>query len=244
MKIDPCLLIHKDGEDKLGSFFLALGVIYNDLKGIILLEQMLIDAYEQPDEDEVTVQAGNFGGVMIQTQKLIASVISEFFSFLSKNKKIISTRDFHEIIIRLGKSDQLLWRQMIDAANGRFANVSDLLKSITQIRSNISFHYDHSGKILLRGYKSRFFSEVKDCRSEYAYYSIGKTMGEIRFFFSDAAAEESMHVMAGKNLGENSRNNASLIKYQKQVLETVIVMSTSMASLISNFIKHRRNCPR
>ena len=193
--IDPCLLINKENNDKLGSFFLALGVIFNDLKGAIILEKILTESYEQPTDDEVTAHAGDYGGIMIQTQKLIASIISEFFVFLKKNNDIFVTPEFNAIFKRLGKSDQNLWEQMIEGANGKFFNASELLKSIVQIRSNIAFHYDHSGKILLSGYKSRFFSDVKEGRNEKAYYSLGETIELTRFYFSDAAAEESMHIM-------------------------------------------------
>ena len=40
--INPQLLISEKNHDKIESFFLGLGVIFNDLKGLILFERMLI----------------------------------------------------------------------------------------------------------------------------------------------------------------------------------------------------------
>lgn len=243
MKIDPYLLIYENGDDKLGSFFLRLGIIFNDLKCVLLFQELLKDNYEQPKSGDETTHAGNYYGTLVYMQRLIAGIIWEFFEFLKNNYKIFNNGDFKTIFNKISKSDQRLWEQLINASNNKLNDASDLLNSLVKIRNNIAFHYDHSGKIILRGYRNRFFDSSENCGNKYAYYSIGENIKLTRFYFSDAAVEESLYTMAGKKLDENIKGNESLIKYQEQVWETITVISTSMISLIKNFIQFQRNHP-
>jgi hypothetical protein len=160
--ITPNLLITEGEHNKTESFFLGLAVIFNDLKGLILFEKLLADNYEKPQSEEPTCHAGNYAGTMVQIQKLIASTINEFFIFLKKSDEVFSESEFKQIFGRLSKSDKELWDGMIAAAHDKLPGVAGLLKTIVQIRSNITFHYDHSGKILRKVIAADFLAK---CRS-------------------------------------------------------------------------------
>jgi len=239
-QINPEVLIRRSGADPLGGFFLALGLIFNDIKGVMLLEELLTENFIKPKDDDVTTHAGNYSGILLQVNKLLISIISEFFVFLKQNKEIFSSQEFGSVFKRLGKSDQRLWKNLIDASNS-VTNVQSFLKTMFQIRSNLAFHYDHSGKHLLSGYRSIFFGETKERRNQFAFYSIGETLKLTRYYFSDAAAEESMHVIKGKRLKAISRDSVDLKKYQEQVIQTITVITISISKLMNTFIKFRRN---
>ena len=83
-EINPSYLFSNDKSDEIDNFFLVLAVIYNDVKGLILFQKLVMDTYEPPslDPDVVNVHAGEYGGVFIQITKLIIGTIHEFFNFL------------------------------------------------------------------------------------------------------------------------------------------------------------------
>src|SRR3989338_3713523 len=168
-EITPSFLVTES--NRVEGFFLGLGVVFNDLKGFVLFEKMLQEKYEAPSADEITSHAGNYSGVLVQIQKLAASTINEFFVFLEKNTVVFKTNEFKEISNRLSKSDKVLLDGMVSAANGNLPGAEGLLKTLVKIRSNIAFHYDHSGKILRNAYvRSEERRVGKECRSRWSPY--------------------------------------------------------------------------
>lgn len=239
--ISPNKII-KEGEDnKLGSFFIGLGAIFNDLKDYVLFEQLIVDIYRKPEEKDCSDHVGNYGGVMVHINKLVASTIHEFFKFLKENADIISTNEFNEILERLPKEEKELWKGIVLASCDKLPKVSDFLNILVRIRSNIAFHYDHSGKILRRGFISRFFSEYKDKRNEKAYYSIGESIELSRFYFSDAAVEESLYIEAGKTEKKKISDDISIEEYKKNIMATIQIINRIIMLLLKNFLQLRRN---
>ena len=216
--IDPSFLMDENNPKKVESFFLALGVVFNDLNGLLLFEKLLLSTYDKPENFEATSHAGHYGGLLLQLQKLIVSTISEFFVFLKKNTDVFSEIEFKQVLERLSKSDKSLWDGIVVAAHGKLNSVNDFLNTIIQIRSNIAFHYDHSGKIFRRGYISKFFGKNKDDTNISAFYSIGENMQETRFFFSDGAVEECLNIAAGKKFKDSPLDNPVLKEYRAKWL--------------------------
>ena len=241
--INPRYLVTEGTNNKIEGFFVGLGVIFNDLKGLILFEKILLDHYEKPENDEISSHAGSYGGVLVQTQKLFAGTINEFFIFLKKSAEVFEDQEFKEVFEKLAKSDQSLWRDIIAVANGEMLDATDFLKTLVKIRSNVAFHYDHSKKILRNAYVSRFFGETHDNKTDHAYFSIGNTIETTRFYFADAAVEESLSLAAGKRPKEDDIANAPMENYRGQVRETIDVMSAAIASLMKKYIQSRRNRP-
>ncbi|MDX9913681.1 MAG: hypothetical protein RBS77_03825 [Candidatus Moranbacteria bacterium] len=239
--IDPKKIVNENKQDNIGSFFLGLGVIFNDLKGLIWFNKMLHDHYEVPSVNEITSHAGNYTGIALQIQKLMAGIIDEFFIFIEKNNTIFQDAKFKEIFNKLSKHDQQIWNSVRDVATGSNTNAIDFVKTTIKIRSNLAFHYDHSGKILKRGYISRFYSKVKDSHNSFAYYSIGENIENIRFYFSDAALEEAIFLAAGKKEKEDFRENKLLKKYNSQILETINIMSITISSIMKKYMQFIRN---
>lgn len=241
--IDPNFLVTKDEDEKVEAFFLGLGAVFNDMKGLILFEKMLVENYDAPATDEVSSHAGDYGGVMVQIQKLMVSTIHEFFIFLKKSSPVYTTSEFKGVLSRMAKRDRQFWEALVAAAHGKLSSVSDLLETIVKVRSNIAYHYDHSGKILRSAYVSRFLGKIENARAERAYYSIGESIATTRFYFSDAAVEEALFIAAGKERGEKYEGNEALKKHKELVRDTIDVMSTTIAILMKCYIQSRRNRP-
>ncbi len=238
--IYPELLVSKEKDNKIENFFITLGLVFNDLKGFLLFINLLEENYEKPDKDEPTIHTGNYGGVLVQTNRLIVSTIHEFFNFLEKNQDILSEGEFKEILNKLPKEDKNIWNGLFAAARGDLSNVTDFLKSILKIRHNIGFHYYQSGKILRDGYKS-FFNRKERGVNRFAYYSIGDAVKTTRFFFSDAAAEEVMQLVAGKE--EGGEENELSEKYKKQLEDTINVLFPVIVSIFNKYLQYKRNRP-
>ena len=226
--------------DKIEDFFITLGLFFNDLKGLILFENLLVDNFEKPSEEEATSHAGNYGGVLAQIHRLFASAIHEFFEFLNKNKEILLMDEFKEILNKLPKEDKSLWEGLFAAATGDLSKLTDFLKALLRIRNNLGFHYYDSGKNLRRGYKS-FFSRERTNKNQFAYYSIGETVEATRFFFSDAAADEATQLVAGKE--EKSEVNESLKQYRTQLAYTIDVLNLAIINIFKKYLQSRRNMP-
>jgi hypothetical protein len=239
--ISPDKIIKEEEKDDVGSFFVSLGLVFNDLKSIILLGDIIITDYRRLEESECSVHAGNIGGIIVYVNKTLAGIIHEFFILLEKNKDILNSEEFQGIVSKLPSKEKYVWNGMIRVANNQLDSMSDFTKTLLKIRNNFGFHYYQSGKSLKRGFKSRFYNEDIDDRNERAYYSIGKTINETRFYFVDAAIEESLSIAAGKADKKKFKGDPSMEEYYSKVNATIMVMAGVLISLLKKFLKERQN---
>lgn len=181
----PDLLIDKTEDNQYESFFLILGMVYNDLKGLILFQKLIEDTYRKPDLNEVSIQ-GEYGGLILQTNKLIISTIAEFLIFLDKSRKITSSIKFVLLMKELSQDKRNIWAKLNDPT----PDSTSILSSFAKIRSNITSHFDHSMTQLRYGFIESFYGEHKDlAQRKEAYFSLGSDMASTRFYFSDAAVQ-------------------------------------------------------
>lgn len=238
--ISPSRLINEKEIDKLADFFLVLGSIFNDLKGFILFEKLVQDNFEKPEQKEITAHAGEYGGILIQTHKLIASTIHEFFRFLNENEDIIESKEFKELLARLSTHYRGRWNEIISVAFNKIPEASEFADILVKIRNNVGFHYYQSAKNLRKGFIRKFFSKEKssDNKNEEAYYAIGENMGNTRFFYCDAAVEEFLFVTTGNDSLSHKSN------YMGQVRAIIDDMNFAIASILKEYIRVRRNNPQ
>ncbi len=238
--IDPHFLVDEDKFNKLESFFIVLGVVFNDLKGLIFFEDMVIATYKNPGFEEITAQAGNYAGMMVQINKLFAGIISEFFIFLGEYKNIFNTQEFKDILEKISKTDKNYWSEIVAVIDGKHPGSNSLRTTIFEIRNNAAFHFDHSGKFSRNGYASHFFGKNKDDKSSRAYYSIGEGIRSTRFYFSDAAVEAAIKIAAGMEPKGDVANDPAFNRYKAQIREVIDVTARVTASLLKQYIKARR----
>ncbi len=238
--ISPARLIKKGENDKLADFFLVLGSIFNDLKGFILFEKLVTENYQKPEPKEITAHAGEYGGVLIQIHKMIASTIHEFFRFLNENEDILKSKDFKELLTRLSTHYRERWDEIIAVAFNKIPEASAFTETLVKIRNNVGFHYYQSGKNLRKGFINKFFNKEKssDNKNESAYYTIGENMGSTRFFYCDASVEEFLFITTGND------SLSPKTKYMGQVRAIIDDMNFAIASILKEYIRMRRNSPQ
>jgi hypothetical protein len=94
-KISPNLLIDENDRDQFHNFFLILGMIFNDLKGLIFLQHTVVEDYRKPADDETSVHLGEYAGLITQANKFLIATIAEFYIFIKKTKKFLVILDIN-----------------------------------------------------------------------------------------------------------------------------------------------------
>ncbi len=243
-QIEPKFLINPNQHNKVESFFVRLGVIFNDIQSLVWFEKILEDNYEHPSDDDKTDHAGHYAGLKVYLQKIMASTVNEFFDFIANNLDVIDDTDFKNIFSEISKTNQELWNNLVLASTGNFEKVSGLLKSILKTRNNIGFHFDFSGTAIWRAFKSRFFRENKSEKNDAAYYSVTSDFFSTRFYFSDASVEEILYLNAGKKEYEILKGDQMWNVYQNQIKDIIYSMRDTISSLLKIYISKRRNKPK
>jgi hypothetical protein len=85
-------------------------------------------------------------------------------------------------------------------------------------------------------YESFFFRESENEQIKKAYYSIGKSISDARFYFSDAAVRESIFIATGKRPEDESLNPKEFTEFQETISNTVRNMSAAIIALIQNYL--------
>lgn len=191
--INPSKLIDKNKSDDIDNFFLALGLIYNDLKGLILFNNLLKKNYSEPHPGKIDSHSGEYVGTQVQINKLSVALISELMIVLKNNQKTFKSIRFKLIEKGLPKDIKQRWENILKISTNPDNDSSSYLSRIARIRSNIVYHYDHSSTQLRESFIKFFFETPKSEANKKAFYSLGSTMELSRLFYCDAAASEYLN---------------------------------------------------
>ena len=177
--------------DRYQSFFLVLGLIFNDLKDLLHMRHLFKETYRKPDITEVNVHMGEYSGFISHNDRLLIATISEMFLFLKEYSDVTSSIKFRFLLKNLTEKETRKWNEL----NNYKVDKNSLFGRIAQLRSNAVFHYDHHNE-LRKGFIDCFFIK-KDDFPQYnkAYYYSVNNMRTTRFFFSDAAADGYMKIL-------------------------------------------------
>lgn len=195
-KIDPDKLINEENRS-IDNFFLIMALIFNDLKGLVFYRRLLNSSYRHPNENEISVHAGEYSGLVVQNNKLVISLVCEFIEFLSKNNTIYSELGFQIILKNVDSGIRKKWLDLVRLDKSK----NSLFSKIARIRNNVTFHYDHSSTQMRDGFMKSFYnSGPKHEKHKHAYYySDDGKMETTRFFYADAATEEYIRSLLPKN---------------------------------------------
>ena len=231
--IEKYRIIKEDKDDPFARFFLVLAVVFNDLKGLNLFSKLINDTYKKEEPGEVSVHVGELGGIFTQINKLFIGNIREFFEFLKENEKILLTTEFKDVLSKTNKDIQNRWKDIINIALNRSSEISDFTKYLILIRNNVAFHYNQSGKELKRSFCSYFYKKEKMGRNKLAYYSMGESMENTRFFYADAAVQEYVGLTKNNETGELD------LKYKKEISKIITDMNFTISRLLKAYLKNR-----
>jgi len=217
---------------------------------LLILQKTLVEVYEKPQTPvDVSAHAGNYYGLIVYTEKMMASTIYEFFKLVEKHSNIIeSSSEFNEIKNSMGRTELEIWNQIVGIATKsetyQDKDTQNFMHILYLIRNKFGFHYDCEDKHFRQAYISRFFGEMKHPSTEKAFYTFGDTLENTRFFFSDASLEEAIYLAIGKEAGKDGRNDILVKNFMDNIVETVHFISPVVATLLKQFIAHRRNLPQ
>ena len=226
-------------QDEIGIFFLTLAVIYNDLKGLVLLNRLFENNYDMPTVNVISPHVGEYNGMLSQLFKLLAGMINEFFVFLKEHEKLYSDPEFMRVILKMPKSVQQQWHEVLSAALERTESKQGLGFKLMHIRNNVAFHYYQSEKVLLRSYRE-FFKDKTMFGADYAYYASGHNMPETRFYYADAAVQRYLMQTASRQPGtEFTQDLIDFREFQSETFQLVRTMNMLLANMLHQFISIR-----
>jgi hypothetical protein len=185
-------------EERFAELMLTLALFFNDVKGILLAFDQ-IDAETKPAKDEVSAQAGQWVGLDMQRHRLLVALMHELFGVLKAFKPEATGERMARLLKKMTPTARVHWSALFGRV-GR--NPSSKTKAfaakLAQIRSNMAFHYDQPIP-LLRGFRRHFYETPPHPSNEHAFCSFGRTMEETRFYYADAAVEQALWVVQGKD---------------------------------------------
>lgn len=229
--IPPSKIIDKSNINDIDNLFLSLGLIFNDLKGIILFNDILKKEYIKPKDNEISAHGGEYAGIQLQILKLSVALVDEFFLELEKNKEIIKSLRFQLIKNGLNKELKNKWNNIMNIVLNPGKDPNNYLSKIARIRNNIAYHYDHSGTQLRNSFIKRFFDKPKDKSNEKAYYSMGGTIETTRYFYCDAVIHEYI----------NEHLKIESFDYIDKTNKITRDMSMLIVNLMKNYYKYKLN---
>lgn len=234
--IVPSKIIDKNKQTELDNFFLMLGVIFNDLKGLLFFSDLLKNTYRPLSKEESTgqttsVHLGESAGLNLQVSRLIIGLVNEFFSFLRENETVLRHPRFKLFEKQLNGEMKQMWFEILTIAFGKDISSQDFLFKIARVRGNIVFHYSKSRKEIPMSFLKRFNEEEKTLTNRKAYYSIGGRMENTRFYYCDAAVEEYLreHLMISHQQS-----------YFGNIVAIVGSMNKAIAGLMSEYLSYKK----
>ncbi|MDO8183653.1 MAG: hypothetical protein Q7T49_01535 [bacterium] len=186
----------KDTEDY-RAFLLTLSVIFNDLKGLIILHDTLPDIYRKPPDEETSSHSGEYNGLEIQLLRMLFATLHEFLEFIKEKHKIYEGKYFQQLLSSCSRNTQQIWTILSDTSrrvspvNSEMNKLKELADKLQQIRDNISFHYQ-TRKKLMEGFRRFFYGIMKITpeAKKWVFWSGTKTsFGDIHFYYADAALQ-------------------------------------------------------
>ncbi len=171
------------------GFFLALAVIHDDLKDVVL-SQVLLSEIPVPDPVIPSTHRGQYAGLEAHLFRTLVGIMHELLEVIRAHPTVLKGRLFKEVQRVCPKPGKKAWRAIVDAAAGELSS-DPLNKALFFVRNKVSFHYDV--KELARGYQLAFSQP----RFGVPMLSRGNNMRESRFYFADAASQAYFFELTG-----------------------------------------------
>lgn len=233
--IAPNKLINESIDNSVDDFFLVLALVYNDLKDVILFQKFLSELYEKPQEGEISVHNGEYGGVTVHIIKLLFGIQFEFLELLNRNVDIINSAQFKAILDKTSARTRLEWKTLVGIALRQDAEGDKLTKLLVKVRSNVAYHY-YQPKGLRTAFRNYFFNREKVSQNDVAYYSLGEAFSDdTRFYYADAAVEE--YIRSAMEI--NSDGKPTPINLSGEIRDTMTLMQGALFSLLKVYLKNR-----
>jgi hypothetical protein len=198
--VEPSLIV-RDENDHVGRFMIRLALAFNDLKGMIMLDQYRV-AFTPVSLEEVTPQSGQFGGLIVMVHRYIGGILNEALNVIDDEPMAMADGETTGLLASLPRQTQEFWKSIIaEATNSRASGNQSNRAMLARLRNKVSFHYD--GEKLCEAFREYFSGSPRHERNALAYYSSGIDMDATRYYFADAAAHAD-YTKAGTERGKKT----------------------------------------
>lgn len=230
-KIAPERLVDVENSDKIENFFLVLGLIYNDIKDLLYF-RLNVEEEIVKTPKKVSPRAGEYAGMKIHIEKLLISTTHSLLKFLEKNQSVLQTGTFMSAYKSLNQDQKNRWDNIVEIAHLTQKESKDPFANILWgIRNKGSFHYEDMGEELRKGFIQYFLKDEKHTGNEMAYYSIGNSMEQSRFYFSDGAMEVSNRIQI--------KEKSDTKEFYDQLSLTLDDLNRSILFLMKHYLSQR-----
>jgi hypothetical protein len=170
------------------DFVLALAVIHNDYKDLVLAYALLTDV-QPPEPEKISADRGQFAALQIHVIRLHVSLVHELCRLIDRQAHVVQHPAFLDVIRRLDRRAREKWQSLVNAA-GTKPKDDELTKVLLLLRNQTSSHIDPEE--ISRGYRHAFVKLGKK-----PYVSRGATLKNTRFYFADAAVTAYLVELVG-----------------------------------------------
>jgi len=220
--VSPERILTPGKQDPLEEFFLALALVFNDLKTAVLLQETLPG---NRGDRRVSPEVGQRNGIRSHLARLAAGIVHELLKLISENRTVLDDHRLTDLLKRIPPDCRNMWAKLVDNA----LNASTASSLLCMIRNSAAFHY-YQPKTLAQGFRSWFFEDRRIPENEKAYVSVGPDMDATRFYYADAAIQRSLSVLGAKK---------GVTDVDGLILDFVRTTNFSLAALIREFISTR-----
>jgi len=228
-KINAAELFGASGKDSFQEFILALAVVYNDLKDLIVFQNWLNK--KRPANSDPSPFNGEWLGISLHISRLIFGVLHEFLELLKKSTDVLNSPEFRDLLAETRPRTRGRWKTVVAVANGETGSYnSELARSLLIIRNNFSYHY-YQPRSILDGFRQRFLSDPKVPKTEFAFCSLGQTVGETRFYFADAAVQGGL---------EHFTEKFGTPNFSSECLKLIKTVNKTLVEVICSYINSRK----
>jgi len=225
-KYAPSEIVPAEGNDSLASFILALSVVFNDLKGLLLIRQAF--ASTKPPDGEVSSHAGEWRGIEIQVQRYTIALVHELLALIHSFPDEARGETITEWMKSADPDTRRRWRNLVGVAlDTKTQGDPAFTKVLLLIRNNVASHY-YQPKTLVKGYRRHFFRLPKSGLNEVAYVSLGQNMEQTRFYYADAALQSAIANLSG-SLGEK--------EFARRMRKIASDINETLRYLLANYLK-------
>lgn len=215
---------------KLHGFILSLGLIFNDLKGIIWVSDLLTEGKQL--DDAISAYCGQWGGMKSQMLRVGYGIINELLQLIEKNKRCLEHPRFILCLEYLGSDIRKSWQEISDCAVNN-PEKSELRKFLHTVRNEAAFHY-YQTEHLMNGYE--LWRKAEGEHSRYACFSFGANMESTRFYLSDAASQFHLQERLRKHNianGQIKQFLQSINEVLRFIVETYIVKVLKVQKVVT-----------
>jgi hypothetical protein len=235
IKIDtlkPYKLIDKSKLNEIDNFFLTLGLIYNDLKGLVIFYRLSEEKYLVKEEEGLTFRNGELGGLKLQIYRLMIGLIRETIKFIYLKQSTIKSPKFKLIESKIHKNDLVPWYEICLVSFSEFSkDDNSFLSKIKKVRDDVSFHYDDK-EVLRNWFIEKFYNEEKNETNKNCCYVNNFQMRSSRFFYCDAIIQK--YLLDQLVLDKEG-------DYLKEMVEFIGKLNISIIFLMNSYVDTKKN---